>query len=201
MSGNLKLNTSSGGSIALTPADTVSNITVTVPAATGTLLTTATAGSILQVVQGVKSDTFSTSSATFVEVTGLNASITPSSATNKVLVTCSVAAGYNNDGTATRRSGMSLFRGSTNLVAPTSPGSRTPTFAWATELSSNEAYDIYTFQFLDSPNTTSSTNYNIRVLNSGAGASTIFINRSEIDADQASTGRAVSTITLTEIVA
>ena len=39
MSGNLKLNTSSGGSIALTPADTVSNITVTVPAATGTLAT------------------------------------------------------------------------------------------------------------------------------------------------------------------
>jgi hypothetical protein len=39
MSGNLKLNTSSGGSIALTPADTVSNITVTVPATTGTLAT------------------------------------------------------------------------------------------------------------------------------------------------------------------
>jgi hypothetical protein len=39
MSGNLKLNTSSGGSIALTPADTVSNITVTVPAVNGTLNT------------------------------------------------------------------------------------------------------------------------------------------------------------------
>jgi hypothetical protein len=38
MSGNLKLNTTSGGSIALTPENTASNITVTVPAVTATLL-------------------------------------------------------------------------------------------------------------------------------------------------------------------
>ena len=44
MSGNLKLNTALGGSIALTPTNTASNITVTIPATTGTLLTTATAG-------------------------------------------------------------------------------------------------------------------------------------------------------------
>jgi hypothetical protein len=44
MSGNLKLNTALGGSVALTPENTASNITVTVPAATGTLLTTATSG-------------------------------------------------------------------------------------------------------------------------------------------------------------
>jgi len=44
MSGNLKLNTTSGGSIALTPENTASTITVTVPATTGTMLTTATAG-------------------------------------------------------------------------------------------------------------------------------------------------------------
>jgi hypothetical protein len=44
MSGNLKLNTALGGSIALTPENTASNITVTIPATTGTLLTTATAG-------------------------------------------------------------------------------------------------------------------------------------------------------------
>jgi hypothetical protein len=44
MSGNLKLNTALGGSVALAPENTASNITVTVPATTGTLLTTATAG-------------------------------------------------------------------------------------------------------------------------------------------------------------
>ena len=44
MSGNLKLNTSLGGSIALAPENTASTITVTVPAVAGTILTTATAG-------------------------------------------------------------------------------------------------------------------------------------------------------------
>jgi hypothetical protein len=38
MSGNLKLNTALGGSIALTPTNTASNITVTIPATTATLL-------------------------------------------------------------------------------------------------------------------------------------------------------------------
>lgn len=38
---SLKLNTSSGGSITLQEADTASNLTITVPAVTGTLITTA----------------------------------------------------------------------------------------------------------------------------------------------------------------
>jgi hypothetical protein len=156
-------------------------------------------GNVIQVVSTTKTDTFSSTSGTFTEVTGLNASITPLSTSSKILVSCSVAVGYNNDGTATRRGGMSLFRGGTNLLVPDSPSSRSPTFGWATELSSNEAYDIYTYQFLDSPNTTSSTNYNVRVINAGAGASTIFVNRSETDGDSGITGRAVSTITLMEI--
>ena len=43
MSGNLKLNTALGGSIALTPENTASNITVTIPATTGTLLSSSAA--------------------------------------------------------------------------------------------------------------------------------------------------------------
>jgi hypothetical protein len=39
MSGNLKLNTALGGSVALTPENTASNITVTVPATAGTMAT------------------------------------------------------------------------------------------------------------------------------------------------------------------
>jgi hypothetical protein len=159
----------------------------------------APSGSVIQVVQTVKSDTFSSTSSSLTEVTGLNVSITPSSTASKILVTCSVAIGYNNDGTTTRRGGIALFKGSSNLLTPTSAGSRTPTFAWATELSSNEGYDSYCFEFLDSPNTTSSVNYNIRVLNGGAGSSIIYVNRSEIDNDQPTTGRSVSTITAQEI--
>ena len=43
-------------------------------------------GGIIQVVQSVKTDTFSTSSSSFTDITGLSATITPSSNSNKILV-------------------------------------------------------------------------------------------------------------------
>jgi hypothetical protein len=49
-------------------------------------------GSILQVVQTVKSDTFSNSTkGSYVAVTGLSATITPTSTTSKILVMSEVA--------------------------------------------------------------------------------------------------------------
>jgi len=156
-------------------------------------------GSVLQVIQTVKTDTFSTQSGSFTDVTGLSVSITPTKASSKILVSCAVAVGYNHDGTVTRRGGISLFRGSTNLLVPTSAGSRSPSYAWASEMSSNEVYNTYCFEFLDSPNSTSSLSYNIKVLNAGAGSSIVYVNRSEIDNDQGSTGRGVSVITAMEI--
>ena len=46
----VKLAAASGGSIELVPTNTASDFTVTVPAVTGTMLTTATAGTVLQAV-------------------------------------------------------------------------------------------------------------------------------------------------------
>jgi hypothetical protein len=161
----------------------------------------APSGSVIQVVQAVKTDTFTSALASFVDVTGLAVSITPSSATSKILVSCAVAVGYNNDGTVSRRGGISLFRGTTNLLAPTSPGSRSPSYAWAPEMISNEVYLTYCFEFLDSPNSTSPLSYNIKVLNGGAGSSIVYVNRSEEDGNASTTGRGVSTITVMEIAA
>jgi hypothetical protein len=47
---SLKLNSSGGGSVTLQEPSTASNVTLTLPAVTGTVLTTATAGTVLQVV-------------------------------------------------------------------------------------------------------------------------------------------------------
>jgi hypothetical protein len=62
-----------------------------------TALPSGVGGKVLQVVQTVKSDTFSSSSATFVDITGLSASITPSSASNKILVMVSLNIGSNDE--------------------------------------------------------------------------------------------------------
>ena len=45
---SLKLNTASGGSVTLQPADTASNVTVSFPATDSTLLTTTSVGSVVQ---------------------------------------------------------------------------------------------------------------------------------------------------------
>lgn len=48
-------------------------------------------GSVLQVLQAVKTDTFSTTSGTFVQVPDLTVTITPSSASNKILITGAIS--------------------------------------------------------------------------------------------------------------
>jgi hypothetical protein len=199
MSGNLKLNTSSGGSIALTPADTVSNITVTVPATAGTLLTTATSGSVLQVVSTTKTDSFSLAATnTFTDITGLSAAITPSNSANKVLVTVSIgAASMSNFGTQAYR----LVRDSTAIGVGTVAGTRqAASFRDANGNSDgNFAYGGYSFSFLDSPSTTSATTYKLQlIVQTGTG----YINRSVSDSDTDNPWgtRTASTITLMEIV-
>ena len=56
---------------------------------------------IKQVVQTVKNDAFVTTSGTFVDVTGLTVTITPATATNKVLLIASVALGHGRAGDQT----------------------------------------------------------------------------------------------------
>jgi hypothetical protein len=78
------------GVITLAAPVTATNRTITLPDATGTLLSTATtenfpAGSVRQVVSGVLSSTFTTTSSSDVD-TGLSATITPTSSTSKILV-------------------------------------------------------------------------------------------------------------------
>ena len=55
------------------------------------------AGAILQVVQGVKTDTYTTTSTSYVAVPSLTASITPTSSTSKILITASINMGVASD--------------------------------------------------------------------------------------------------------
>jgi hypothetical protein len=66
-------------------------------------------GSVLQVVSTTKTDTFSTSSTSYTDLTGLSVSITPTSATSKVLVF------YTVNGKQTTTPSMRLVRNSTAI--------------------------------------------------------------------------------------
>jgi hypothetical protein len=175
---SLKLNSSGGGSVTLQEPSTASNVTLNLPAVTGTVLTTATAGTVLQVVQAEYAIQVSTTSATLSD-TGLSAIITPTSASSKVLVIVSQAV------LASIGSGdVTINRAGTDIV----------TFGYGTGLGGSNTTFNQSFQYLDSPSTTSATTYKTR-FNRRSGGGTVFAQYGD------SNGQQRSIITLMEIAA
>ena len=89
----VKLVGSTSGSVSLqAPASTSGGAhrVLTLPDVNGTIATTTTAGKILQVVSTTKSDGFSTTSSSFVDITGLSRTITPTAASSKIHIVVSV---------------------------------------------------------------------------------------------------------------
>lgn len=161
-------------------------------------LATGVGGKVLQVVTATKLGTQTitgsgdNSPETFTDVTDLSLSITPSSASNKILILSSIVGGSDN------WASPSLFRNTTHLANPTSPSTRTPSLGGNFYASATPQSPLsFTITYLDSPSTTSATTYKI-----GAycwGASTVYINRSTNDTDTGYIMRGVSTITALEI--
>ena len=148
-----------------------------------------------QVVNTVKTDTFTSTSTAYVDITGLSLSITPTSASSKILVFAVV----NGSGP----SGVSdvvvqLMRDSTAIGNGAAAGSRRVGFAFLS-LGSGSIFGS-AITFLDSPATTSATTYKIQgALMTGAG--TFAINRSVTDTDNAGYARVSSQITAIEVLA
>ena len=163
-----------------------------------TIDTLARAGNILQVVQTVKTDTFTMTGTTFTDVTGLSVTITPSSSSSKVLIIPSLSIGAKKGS----RHGYRILRGSTAIGVGDSSGSRTQYTQQAGNLNSDTAVYSNTFLFLDSPATTSATTYKIQLRSeTDTSGYEVYINRSDDDQDNASYGRSASTITAIEVSA
>ena len=81
-------------------------------------------GKILQVVSATKTDTFSTTSASFIDIPSLSVSITPASSSNKILVSGFVTG----LGTGNTRVVHRLVRDSTAICIGDAAGSRARAF-------------------------------------------------------------------------
>ena len=151
------------------------------------------AGSILQVVSAVKTDTFTSTSSTYEDVTGLSATITPSSASSKILVFAQISLGHAQTGTsgATWRmtgGGIGAYVGDASASINREIGGFTDVSnGWANGMRATQA-GIY----LDSPATTSATTYQAQVARFTGG--TVYVNRGSNDS-----GRGASSITLMEV--
>jgi hypothetical protein len=147
---------------------------------------------IVQIKNVFKSDTFSTASTSFVDVTGLSISITPTSATNKILVM--VTANLASDGSSYAVFAR-LMRDSTAIAIGDTAGSRIRSTAGA--YPNGGLSQTAAMNFLDSPATTSATTYKLQIMVNASG--TGYVNRNNGDSDAATTNRTVSTITVMEV--
>lgn len=193
------------------PASIAADVTFTLPAADGTAnqvlktdgsgnlgFATPSAGKVLQVVSTAKTDTFTTTSASFVDITGLSVSITPASATSKILVFVDVNGSQD---VGANRIALRLLRDSTTINAGAAAGSRTPAMGGFSSADSTIPSGTVSSTFLDSPATTSSLTYKMQVAVIITGGSTAFINRTEVDGDETAQLRMPSNITVMEIAA
>jgi hypothetical protein len=151
------------------------------------------AGAVAQVKSTTKSDTFTMSSSTFADVTGLSVTITPTSASNKILVCATITAG--NDGTGGIWTGR-LLRDSTTIAVGDTAGSR-KLVTQSTFTNSSGATQSAAIMFLDSPATTSAITYKIQI--AGTGVYLVAVNRTNTDTDNNTFPRGISTITVLEV--
>lgn len=195
------------GFVDLKAPDVASNVTITLPNTAGPFATETyvdaavaaipeIAGIGSNVVETVKTDTFSTTSATFVTVTGLTATITPSSATAKVLIIAQVVIG---EGKNDNDMGMvKVTRGGTDIYQGDAAGSRTRTvFGGYSRTPIADRINSHSVVYLDSPATTSATTYEVEM--SSPTTAPVYINRSYDDTDNNRTARGASSITVIEV--
>ena len=153
------------------------------------------------VVQAVKTDTFSTTSTTYVDVTGLTVTITPTSSTSKVLIIADI---HISQISGTRSANARLARGGSAIYVGVAEGSRTPSSASSTGNFPDAGYNAThpTLVFVDSPGSVSPQTYSVQ-LSVGAVSSpgTAVLNRYGNDANDGSRPRMASSITAIEVAA
>ena len=160
---------STSGSITLQEPAVAGSTVLDLPATSGTILTTGSSGqsipkaalptgSVLQVVQGSTSTTTTTTSQSYSDTT-LTASITPTSATSKILVLVNQT--YRTQSSASNTfGGFRLLRGATAIWTPVADGTGPYSHGIsATGATFTQLYNTWSIQVLDSPATTSSTTY------------------------------------------
>jgi len=129
------------------------------------------AGAVVQVKSVTKTSVFTTTSTSFTDVTGLSVSITPTSASNKILVMVSFMLSANSGaGYPMTR----ILRDSTAIYVGDTAGNRTPTFA-ITNLFGTDSRNSSnpSAQFVDTPATTSAITYKLQALNSAGNTTRI----------------------------
>jgi hypothetical protein len=147
----------------------------------------------VQVIQAVKTDTYSSTISTFTDIPSLSVSITPRNASNKILVIVDLK--------IANGSGYIVFanivRNGTTIYVGDTSGSRTSSSTTAYSSGTNQNPTQTSIIYLDSPATTSAVTY--KVQGKPEGNNPFYVNRGSSDGDLVYMARTASSITVMEI--
>ena len=201
---NVKLVGSNSGSVSLqAPASTTGGAhkVLTLPDIDSTIDTTGRAGNILQVVQAYKTDTFTASITNAQEsgnVTGLTPSITPTNASNKILVMWDIMTGNS----VSSRIGLKLYKDDSVLTASLgdTAGSSSRVTAYSSTMQNDRHWGL-SGKYLDTAGSTSSITYSVRLRIGNVASNTVSVNRPGTLYDNSGGMVAASSLILMEIAA
>ena len=186
---------------AVTIGESGVNVVGVVTATSGIVGLTSTglpSGSIIQVKQTLKTDTFSTNVYGYTNITGLSVSITPTSSSNKILIIVHLTGAGTLSAT---RVGYRVFKdGSTAVGSGDASGNRITGFGAIYHPSDQHSVATVSASMLDTPGDTSSHTYQVQTSNL-SNSSSNYINRSESDSDNYYSMRSCSSITVMELAA
>ena len=151
-------------------------------------------GKVLQVVSTTKTDTFTSTSTSLTDVTGLSVTITPSSTSNKILVFGYISG---NSTSGSTNGHFSLIEDSTQIAVGDAASNRRQETGMLLVTAATDQVTNQPFSILRSPSTTSALTYKVQVVCNSSG--TIYVNRSRTDTDNSAYPRTASTITAYEI--
>ena len=202
----IKLKHSGGNSVIIAAPDSnpASDRTLKLPSnADGTVLTTTNpkSGNIIQVVSTTKTDVFSTGSLASGAIDSNDAmslSITPTNASNKILITINCSLGYS----STNRMYATLYKAGsvlTGSVGDADGNKQRVSFMAGINAASIGNNVAGTYE--DTAGSTSAITYSIRLSHGGSASQTVYLNRIGTESDTDDYARSASTITLMEVAA
>ena len=193
---------SGGGTFEIKAPSSGSNARIlTIPDEAGTILTSATStGKVLQIQSTTKTDVASASVNRNSDWVGhgLSVSITPSSASNKILIFGQVTVGSSiNDGIS-----MSIFKAGSVLAAATGDAdSQRKRQTAGAEIDYDFSVTTIPIHYLDTAGGTSSITYQPAFNISNSGSYTVYLNRTGSDSNDLAYVRTMSVITAMELAA
>jgi hypothetical protein len=205
----LQGNVSGTGVFTIASPNSNTDRTLTLPDNTGTLLTSGSAiqrsqlptGSILQVVQTTKTDTYTTTSTgSFQSITGMSATITPTSTSSRIVVLVSLGIAMSWASGRERTAAYRVSRnGSATLQGDAASNRVGVLFRNGSSNTDGNHGSGCSFQFVDSPASTSALTYQLTV--EPEDGATFYLNRTVTDENVSDSygARTASAIVLMEI--